>query len=303
MGTHAERVAGHDHVSREDQDEFAFESHHKAHRRHRRWPFRRRDRRPSRCATGKTRPLVSLDEGPRTRHEHRGARAGSSRCSRFPTARTARTTTAAPSRPATRPGITDGAAATVVASERTVERLGLKPLARIVGYSQAEVAPKWLFLAPIKGVRQAARPGGAADRGLRPDRDQRGLRRPDAGRRPRARFRLVQGERQRRRHRARPPDRRQRRAHRRHAAPRAGAAPGPATGWRPSALAAAAPWPWPSNASPNPMRRVAARSSWPPFSWPPSSVAVSCSIPWRSRPPCHRQSPPRSTPPTRQPWR
>jgi acetyl-CoA C-acetyltransferase len=52
------------------------------------------------------------------------------------------------------PGITDGAAATVVASERAVERLGLTPLARIVGYAQAEVAPKWLFLAPIQGVRK-----------------------------------------------------------------------------------------------------------------------------------------------------
>ena len=52
------------------------------------------------------------------------------------------------------PGITDGAAATVVASERAVERYGLKPLARIVGYAQAEVAPKWLFLAPVKGVQK-----------------------------------------------------------------------------------------------------------------------------------------------------
>ena len=52
------------------------------------------------------------------------------------------------------PGITDGAAATVVVSERAVERLGLKPLARIVGYAQAEVAPKWLFLAPVKGVQK-----------------------------------------------------------------------------------------------------------------------------------------------------
>src|SRR6476661_4198921 len=52
------------------------------------------------------------------------------------------------------PGITDGAAATIVASERAVERLGLKPLARIVGYAQAEVAPKWLFLAPVEGVRR-----------------------------------------------------------------------------------------------------------------------------------------------------
>jgi acetyl-CoA C-acetyltransferase len=52
------------------------------------------------------------------------------------------------------PGITDGAAATVVASERAIERHGLTPLARIVGYAQAEVAPKWLFLAPIDGVRR-----------------------------------------------------------------------------------------------------------------------------------------------------
>ena len=52
------------------------------------------------------------------------------------------------------PGITDGAAATVVASERAVERLGLTPIARIVGYAQAEVAPKWLFLAPVEGVRR-----------------------------------------------------------------------------------------------------------------------------------------------------
>src|SRR4029077_14804815 len=52
------------------------------------------------------------------------------------------------------PGITDGAAATVVASERAVERQALKPLARIVGYTQAEIAPKWLFLAPVTGVRR-----------------------------------------------------------------------------------------------------------------------------------------------------
>src|SRR6185503_13157575 len=41
-----------------------------------------------------------------------------------------------------------------VASERAVERLGLKPLARIIGYAQAEVAPKWLFLAPVEGVKR-----------------------------------------------------------------------------------------------------------------------------------------------------
>jgi acetyl-CoA C-acetyltransferase len=60
------------------------------------------------------------------------------------------------------PGITDGAAATVVASERAIERLDLRPLARIVGYSQAEVAPKWLFLAPVKGVQKLLEKTGLA---------------------------------------------------------------------------------------------------------------------------------------------
>jgi acetyl-CoA C-acetyltransferase len=52
------------------------------------------------------------------------------------------------------PGITDGASAVVVASEGAVERLGLKPLARILGYAEAELDPKWLFLAPVGGVRR-----------------------------------------------------------------------------------------------------------------------------------------------------
>jgi acetyl-CoA C-acetyltransferase len=52
------------------------------------------------------------------------------------------------------PGITDGAAATIVASERAVEQWDLKPMAKLIGYAQAEVAPKWLFLAPVSGVRK-----------------------------------------------------------------------------------------------------------------------------------------------------
>ena len=40
------------------------------------------------------------------------------------------------------------------ASERAVEKHGLKPLARLIGYAQAEVAPKWLFLAPVQGVKR-----------------------------------------------------------------------------------------------------------------------------------------------------
>ncbi len=52
------------------------------------------------------------------------------------------------------PGITDGAAAVVVMSRRKAEELGVKPLARITGYTQAAVEPRWLFIAPAHAVRR-----------------------------------------------------------------------------------------------------------------------------------------------------
>jgi acetyl-CoA C-acetyltransferase len=52
------------------------------------------------------------------------------------------------------PGITDGAAATVVMSRAKVEGLGIKPLARITGYAQAAVKPLEVFTAPIFAVRR-----------------------------------------------------------------------------------------------------------------------------------------------------
>ena len=50
------------------------------------------------------------------------------------------------------PGLNDGAAAVVVAARGYADRRGLKPLARIVGYAQAAVAPKYLFDAPSKAI-------------------------------------------------------------------------------------------------------------------------------------------------------
>lgn len=50
------------------------------------------------------------------------------------------------------PGLNDGAAAVVVASREKADELGLKPLARVVGYAQAAVAPKYLFDAPAKAL-------------------------------------------------------------------------------------------------------------------------------------------------------
>ncbi len=52
------------------------------------------------------------------------------------------------------PGITDGAAAVVVMGEDTAAALGVRPLARIVGYAQAAVEPLRIFTAPIFAVQK-----------------------------------------------------------------------------------------------------------------------------------------------------
>ena len=52
------------------------------------------------------------------------------------------------------PGITDGAAATVVMAREKAEELGIQPLARVVAYDQAAVEPLEVFTAPIFAVRK-----------------------------------------------------------------------------------------------------------------------------------------------------
>jgi acetyl-CoA C-acetyltransferase len=152
MGTHAERVAVRSGVSRADQDRFALESHRRAVaaidagrfveeivpvpvRRGREEVRFEVDETPRRDTTAEAlarlRPAFDLPEGDEGPTDGIG------------------TVTAGNA-----PGITDGAAATVVASERAVERYGLEPLARILGYAEADVEPKWLFLAPVAGVRR-----------------------------------------------------------------------------------------------------------------------------------------------------
>lgn len=50
------------------------------------------------------------------------------------------------------PGLNDGAAAVVVASRAKAEAMGAMPLARVVGYTQVAVQPRYLFAAPAKAI-------------------------------------------------------------------------------------------------------------------------------------------------------
>jgi acetyl-CoA C-acetyltransferase len=143
MGVHAERVAGKHEVSREAQDEFALRSHQRALAAIGEGRFA--DEIVPVEVPGKKGPVtVDTDEGPRTDTSLEAL-------ARLKPAFQPDdgTVTAGNS-----PGITDGAAALVLASEEAVSRDQLTPLARISGYAQADVAPEWLFEAPIEGVRR-----------------------------------------------------------------------------------------------------------------------------------------------------
>ena len=62
------------------------------------------------------------------------------------------------------PGVNDAAAAVVVTSRSRAASLGLKPLATIRAQATTGIAPKWVMLAPVDGVRKLlARAGWAAE--------------------------------------------------------------------------------------------------------------------------------------------
>lgn len=60
------------------------------------------------------------------------------------------------------PGLSDGAAAVVLMSGRKARELGCPPLARVTGWAQAAVEPKWIFIAPAHAIRRLLTRTGTA---------------------------------------------------------------------------------------------------------------------------------------------
>jgi acetyl-CoA C-acetyltransferase len=161
MGTHAERVAIRAGISRQHQDAFAYESHRRAAAAQDAGRFDA-EMAPVAIRDAKGREtVVTVDEGPR-RDTTPDALARLAPVFPLPEGEDRGDATVGTVTAGNAPGITDGGAAVVVASERAVEQHGLRPMARIVGYAQAEVTPKWLFLAPVAGVRALERRTGIA---------------------------------------------------------------------------------------------------------------------------------------------
>ncbi|MFQ5533167.1 MAG: thiolase family protein, partial [Candidatus Methylomirabilales bacterium] len=58
------------------------------------------------------------------------------------------------------PAVNDGAAAVTVLSAKRATQLGIKPLARIVGYAQAAQAPEWFTTAPAEAIKKVLKKTG-----------------------------------------------------------------------------------------------------------------------------------------------
>jgi acetyl-CoA C-acetyltransferase len=58
------------------------------------------------------------------------------------------------------PGVNDGAAATVVMSEAAAEAAGVTPLARIVDYAVGGMDPEWVMMAPVDAVNKLLKKTG-----------------------------------------------------------------------------------------------------------------------------------------------
>jgi acetyl-CoA C-acetyltransferase len=143
MGVTGENVAEKYKISREEQDRFAFESHQKATRAIKSCFFGEQIV-PISIPQKKGDPvIIKTDESPREDTSMEAL------AKLKPAFKKDGTVTAGNA-----PGTNDGAAAVIVTSEKNAERLGKKPMARIVAQAVSGVEPKWVMMAPVEAVEK-----------------------------------------------------------------------------------------------------------------------------------------------------
>jgi acetyl-CoA C-acetyltransferase len=149
MGEAGEVVADAYHVTRQEQDAYAYESHRKAAEATAAGRFTA-EIVPVDVPQKKGAPLrVDRDESirPDTTLEALGALK--------PAFRPAGTVTAGNA-----PAVNDGAAALVVMSATRAAQLGLQPMAQIVAQATSGLSPKFILMTPVEAVRRVAQKAG-----------------------------------------------------------------------------------------------------------------------------------------------
>ncbi len=145
MGITGENVAEKYGITREEQDEFAVNSHRKAVSAIKECRFKAQILPVEIPAKKKgAAPVIfDKDEGPREDTTIEILRALK------PAFKKDGTVTAGNA-----PGVNDGAAAVVVTSAQRAKELGAKPMVRIVAQATSGVEPKWVMMAPVSAIRQ-----------------------------------------------------------------------------------------------------------------------------------------------------
>jgi acetyl-CoA C-acetyltransferase len=150
MGNTGEVVAEKHQITRETQDQFAYDSHRKAHEAQQAGRFKD-EIVPVEIPQKKGDPIVlDYDEPvrPDTTVESLGKLKPAFK-------RDGGTVTAGNA-----PGVNDGASALVVTSSDKASELGVEPMARVVSYAVSGIEPKYIMLAPVEGVRRAVAKAG-----------------------------------------------------------------------------------------------------------------------------------------------
>ncbi|SDY99131.1 acetyl-CoA C-acyltransferase family protein [Nitrosomonas sp. Nm33] len=143
MGVTAENIAKKWGISREEQDQFAMESHRRAIAAIKQGYFKTQIL-PIEIPTRKGITLFDTDEHPR---EQISLEKLAGLSSVFQENGTVTAGNAS--------GINDGAAAMVLMNARSAEQKNLKPLARLVAYGHAGVDPNYMGIGPVPAVKQA----------------------------------------------------------------------------------------------------------------------------------------------------
>jgi len=145
MGMTGENVAEKYGITREEQDEFAVNSHRKAVQAWKECRFKSQVMSVELPARKKGDPPVIFDkdEGPREDTTAESLKSLKPAFKKDGTVTAGNAST-----------INDGSAAAVVMSARRAKELGLQPMARIVAQATSGVDPKWVMMAPVDGVRK-----------------------------------------------------------------------------------------------------------------------------------------------------
>ena len=196
MGLTAERVAKHYGISREQMDQFSFESHQKALAAIQSGKFDDEivpvtvTSTPTPNGKGKAKPVESTfkqDEGPRADTSLEAL------AKLKPVFHATGTVTAGNSSQTS-----DGAAAAVVMSAERAAQLGIVPMAKFIAFAYAGCDPEEMGIGPIHAIPKALKTRRTNTRPDRPHRTERGLRRTVARRHQGARHRSRKAERKRR---------------------------------------------------------------------------------------------------------